>query len=740
MKELRITLTCQTMVWLFGLWFIMAGNASAFVGSESCAGCHESEYADWRSSHHFSAMAEASNETVLGDFDDSSFTYNGITSRFYKKDGRFFVLTDNAEGELQEFEVSYTFGFYPLQQYLVDFPDGRKQVLGIIWDSRSAEEGGQRWYHLYPEHDTLNHGEPSRAVDSDDPLHWTGTYFNWNSRCASCHSTDLQKGYDSERDRYDTTWAEISIGCESCHGPAEDHLARVRQQGEPHEVAAYRGSAMSLQPRNVWAAIQGLADDETADKPAGEATNTAENVCAACHSRRSELEQTDPRNDYHDAYSLTLLEAPFYYADGQIRDEVYVWGSFLQSKMHGEGVTCSNCHNSHSLELRVEGNGLCVQCHTAQDFDTPRHHHHAPDSEGAQCVNCHMPATTYMGIDARRDHSLRIPRPEQSASIGAPNACNQCHQDQGAAWAQRSIEEWLAGSGDELGRHPFADAFYAADNGKPEAAPRLLEIATDDSMPAIARGSAILRHAPYHNQSSLKVLQQLLKDDEILVRLGALRSMETLPLNVRYHLLAPHLDETVMSLRIEIARLLSGIPLEQIEPDMANQLSGLYRDFHETADYNADMPDPQVVVGQFHASNQDYEAAEEAYKKTLTLAPQHEGALLNLADLYRQIGKDTEGKALLERAVEAAPESATSHYALGLYFIRQKRYDQAAIELKAAADLALSSPRYAYAYALALENLGEEEEAIAYLEEWKEREGPRPQIDKTLQRLKEDSR
>ncbi|RAH39506.1 multiheme c-type cytochrome [Halomonas sp. SL1] len=158
MKEPRITLTCQTMVWLFGLWFIMAGNASSFVGSESCAGCHESEYADWRSSHHFAAMAEASDETVLGDFDDSSFTYNGITSRFYKKDGRFFVLTDDAEGELQEFEISYTLGFYPLQQYLVDFPDGRKQVLGIIWDSRSAEEGGQRWYHLYPEHDTLNHG------------------------------------------------------------------------------------------------------------------------------------------------------------------------------------------------------------------------------------------------------------------------------------------------------------------------------------------------------------------------------------------------------------------------------------------------------------------------------------------------------------------------------------------------------------------------------------------------------
>jgi hypothetical protein len=188
--------------------------AQDYVGSGQCESCHAQAYTSWKGSHHYQAMLLATSETVLGDFSDRTFTYGGITSRFYRRDGKYFVETDNKDGELQEFEIAYTFGFYPLQQYLVPFDGGRYQALNIVWDSRAKSEGGQRWVHLYPE-DPVTH---------QDAVHWTGSFQNWNSRCAACHSTNLEKNYSSATDSYTTTWEEINVACEACHGPASLHL------------------------------------------------------------------------------------------------------------------------------------------------------------------------------------------------------------------------------------------------------------------------------------------------------------------------------------------------------------------------------------------------------------------------------------------------------------------------------------------------------------------------------------
>ncbi|GGO81645.1 hypothetical protein GCM10011348_21110 [Marinobacterium nitratireducens] len=713
----------------------LSANA-AYVGSEACIDCHSSEYNDWLGSHHQQAMAVASDETVLADFNDTEFTYNGITSRFYKRDGRFFVTTENADGELEEFEIGYTFGVYPLQQYMIDFPDGRKQVLSIIWDTRSKEEGGQRWYHLYPEHQSLAHGEPPLdPVDSEDPLHWTGSYFNWNSRCASCHSTELERGYKPADNSYDTTWSEISVGCEACHGPAQRHLEWARNGGDS---GAHSGFAMSLADPGIWAAIDAVAGVEKRPtlKRSGALADTQKRVCASCHSRRAELGFADPRKDFYDTHRLQLLESPLYYADGQVRDEVYVWGSFLQSKMHGEGVTCSNCHNPHSLKLKAEGNGVCTQCHSAEVFDSESHHHHPADSAGAQCANCHMPTTTYMGVDARRDHSLRIPRPQQEADVGAPDACTRCHEDRSPAWAQSAIEQWLEGSGKSLGRHPFADAFHAADQGQADVAPQLLKLAMDGSLPAIVRGSAIQRFGPWHNPQSVAEVHQLLRDPKPLVRLGAVASLQSLPLHVRYQLLAPRLDEEVASVRIEMARMLAGVPPDQVPAEQAQQLRALFREYVAAGDFNADMPEQQSQLGRFYADLGQFGAAETAYRQALKLAPKHQGVLLNFADFYRQTGRDDKALPLLQQAVEVAPGSANGHYALGLYHIRQKQTDAAVASLQKAAELAPSDARYAYTYALALEQQGEVAQALRYLERWQSEHGANPQVSQVIAKLR----
>ncbi len=197
--------------------------APTIVGSAACGGCHQSEMAAWRGSQHALAMQAATAQTVLGNFDDASFTHAGLTSRFFRRDGGFFVSTDGPDGKLAEFQIRYTFGVYPLQQYLIAFPDGRLQALGIAWDARPKDRGGQRWFHLYPD----------RTLHAGDPLHWTGIDQTWNFMCAECHVTELHKNYDAAGNTYATTWAEIGVGCEACHGPGSAHVAWAGRQQSP---------------------------------------------------------------------------------------------------------------------------------------------------------------------------------------------------------------------------------------------------------------------------------------------------------------------------------------------------------------------------------------------------------------------------------------------------------------------------------------------------------------------------
>src|SRR5690606_26863640 len=377
-----------------------APEAAQFVGSAQCAGCHEQAFADWQESHHHQAMLPATAQSVRGDFNNVRFDHFGTTSRFFTQDGSFFVETDNADGELETFKVAYTFGWYPLQQYLVEFPDGRMQALGISWDARPASEGGQRWYHLYPD-------EP---VTHDDPLHWTGAFQNWNSRCASCHSTALVKGYQPQQDAYETRWQEINVGCEACHGPASRHMAWANGR----RIGEDRGFAMNL------AAVWEPAGIERPIPPRQPAMSAQLQVCSACHSRRTELAQPDANVAFFDQYTLSPLLEGMYHPDGQILDEVFETGSFLQSRMHQNHVSCTNCHQPHSARLRASGNALCLQCHEPARFQTRAHFFHEPDSSGAQCTACHMDTRTYMGVDIRHDHSFRVPDPLASQRFGVP--------------------------------------------------------------------------------------------------------------------------------------------------------------------------------------------------------------------------------------------------------------------------------------------------------------------------------
>ena len=669
-----------------------AGHGSArYVGAARCASCHPTEHELWQGSHHDLAMQEVNEQTVLGDFDDADFRHFDTTARFFREGEAFVVETQGADGALTQFEVVHVFGVDPLQQYLVEAPGGRLQVLPFCWDARTEAEGGQRWYHLYSD-------EP---IPPGDLLHWTGREQNWNSMCAECHSTGLVRDYQVEEDRFDTRFHEMDVSCEACHGPGAAHVAWADHPGAAPDSAGPLGLTVDLADRSggFWTLEEGAV---TRTRTAQPSPDRMLQGCAPCHSRRRPLvDGAEPGGHLLDTHQLEWIRDPLYFADGQIRDEVYVHGSFVQSKMHAAGVRCSDCHDPHSLQLRAPGNALCAQCHDPGTFDTPEHHFHPADSEGASCVSCHMPERTYMGVDKRHDHSFRVPRPDLGPLTGAPDTCTSCHQDRSQEWAAEQIT--LHRDGDTSWQKPhFGPIFAAAWSGVPQANDALAGLAMNPDWPALVRGSALQALAAAPMRTRLPVAAQALSDADPLVRLGALTCFEGTERNVLDQVVGTMRQDPSRAVRVEAARLLA-------EADAHAELI-------ESFDAAAERPETWLNRGLYELARGDLPAAETSYQRALAFEPRFVGAAVNLADLYRAQGKDAEGRKVLEALIEAEPQAAAGHHALGLLLVRTGERAQALIHLEKAARFAPEDPRFAFVHAVALNDDGQVGVAASALE------------------------
>ncbi len=678
---------------------------ASYVGQQVCGQCHEQALQRWRGSHHDLAMQPATETSVVGDFKNTRFTYAGVTSTFFRRDGKFVVRTDGPDGKLHDYDIRYTFGTAPLQQYLIEFPDGRLQALGIAWDTRPRAQGGQRWFHLYP----------GQNVTHRDELHWTGLSQNWNYMCAECHSTDVRKNYDPKTRRFNTTYAEVNVACEACHGPGSNHVAWARKEGDWRRLdGGTKGLALALDERKgaTWAirADTGNAQRTPPGRPAREVE-----LCGRCHARRGQFSEDyvhgRPLGDTH---RVALLEDRLYYADGQIRDEVYEYGSFLQSKMFHQGVTCSDCHDPHSLKLRAPGSQVCSGCHAAQKYETPKHHFHPAGSRGANCLGCHMPATTYMLIDPRHDHSFRVPRPDLSVTLGVPNPCTQCHAGRPAAWAAKQAEAWYGRT--PRGYQRYAEAFGAASIGAPGAAERLQAVARDGDQPAIARASAVRRLGLAPSSGALEIIRASLKDGDWLVRQAAAGALESADPALRLQLLAPLLDDPVRAVRMEAARALAGGPRDRLTPPQQAALDRGLAEYIAAEQFNADRPESHVNLALLYAAQRRVPEAEAALRTALAVDPRFVPAAVNLADLYRAAGRDPDGEQVLRDGLQHDPRSAAMHHALGLLLVRRKRMPEALAELEGAARLAPESARYGYVYAVALNDAGRPKQAMEVLQ------------------------
>ncbi|MFV3290337.1 tetratricopeptide repeat protein [Pseudomonas sp. NY11955] len=671
-----------------------AKDREGYADAGSCQVCHAEQAGQWQHSDHAWALRDPSAANVLGDFNDVHYDQDGVKARFFRKGDAYFVNLEGEDGKPADFQVLHTFGYAPLQQYLVALSRGRLQALTIAWDSRPLEQGGQRWFSLYP----------GQRFMPGDPLHWTGRYQNWNGMCADCHSTRLVKHYDDAKDSFASTWQEKTVGCQACHGPGQAHVDWARK----HPGAS---------------PAQGLAVDHKALGSKGLVEQ-----CAYCHSRRQGLGTGQmPGHPQLDQSLPATLRTGLYHDDGQIDGEVYEYGSFTQSKMFAAGVGCTDCHNPHTTKVRIEGNGLCLQCHNTQpniarfaglqakDYDSPEHHHHVAGSPGAQCVNCHMPSKDYMVIDPRRDHSLRIPRPDLAAQGIGPDACTRCHQDREPAWAASAIDSWFTTP--KRAAH-YGQTFHAVREDLGTRLSRLGYLLADKHNPAIVRATAADQLADL-GPAATSNLRWALQDNDPLVRAYAVGGFTGLPAEQRIAPLLPLLQDPTLAVRDEAVRALADVPAAQLPEASRAPLGALLDDYEQRLRGNADLPGGRLNLAVLLQRQGRDEQAMEQYRQALRMDPYFTPARVNLVTLASSRQRLDDAEQLLREgvALDKAPAADRGNlaYMLALLLVERSKPDEAIGWMEQAAVALPGNTRIRYNQGLLLSRMNRRDEALQAL-------------------------
>lgn len=656
--------------------FCFATSLPVNASEEQCQNCHQAQHKDWQASHHAKAMQVADRTTVLAPFNGEVASHPDTRSKHFQQDGKFYatIYEGKAAVDGKTYQVIYTFGFEPLQQYLVKTQQGKLQVLPFAWDSRSAQQGGQRWFHMYPQ----------QSVPVGDRLHWQSSLQNWNGMCADCHSDGLVRNYQVQTDSFKSQFNNITLGCMSCHDNLADNHA-----SSPAKPASSLGSD-----------YQNFIHNKTMQVEFPGANFTAMQNCFACHSLRTPLTDGFRSDvDFFDQFQPELPSPSTYYADGQVKEEVYVFGSFLQSKMYQAGVTCFHCHDAHSYQVKQQDNSLCLSCHSVE-LNSQRHHGHQPDSSGAQCINCHMPRTLYMGVDNRRDHSFSIPRPELTKEYKIPNACNRCHEDKSVQWALQHMPQGNVSTRPLSTDERTYIRIMSAQQVDQSSLQTLLRSA---DFPTVKK-AAVLAQLPLRvNElpaSFLPLLKQAASSPEPLMRIGAAKASAAVRPEQRVALLMPLLNDSKKAVRTEAVLHLAGLPLSDAQIPLFAEVMEELLAVRELSAWRAEgrtnLANSYALLGQFSK-------AKEIAQQTLFIDPHFAPAYLQLAEIYRELGKDDSAQQLFTQAVKTLPDNAPLRFAFGMHYIRQQKPLLALDQFEQALRITPQDDYYMYLYVLAVE-------------------------------------
>lgn len=660
--------------------FVMPDEKTAYAeyaGSQSCKECHAGEFDKWKGSHHGLAERKPDDSLDLAGFHPPQiFPHGTQTTEARKKDGVYELISLGFDNKREAYPVERVIGHAPLRQFLVHGQNGRLHAMEACFDPKRGD-----WFNVYGDEDRVP-GEWG---------HWTGRGMVWNQMCASCHNTRVRKNYDLETDSYRTSMKELTVSCESCHGPMKAHDDWQRQ---------YQGKG----------------------KPAGEKDPTlvkwsrdqhVEN-CAGCHARRGEITgDFVPGESFWDHYLLTITDhTDVYYPDGQIRDENYEYASFFSSRMHHAGVRCMDCHDMHSMKTLLPGNQLCMRCHTPGGFPNApvilpeMHSFHQAGSTGNECINCHMPQTTYMQRHPRHDHGFTIPDPLLTKEHGVPNACNKCHTDQTVDWALEATDKWY---GKRMNRRTRTRAMTIARarQGDAQARDELLALLESDEIPHWKASATLLLDRWMGEPPVQQAVAKQLEHEHPLVRQSAARMLEPVLQNSSLRQATEKLlEDPARSVRVTAAWSLR---------DTLNLNSSAGKDLQHMLRLNADQPSGQMQMGQFYYALRDVPTAIKHMETAIRWDPNSPPFHHDLAMLYSAAGNTPGVIQKLRDAIKLAPNEGQYHYELGLALSETGDMQATVAALKECVRVAPQYARAWYNLGLALNGLGRTPEAIEAL-------------------------
>jgi len=664
---------------------------ATLVDESACQGCHAAQAKDWQGSHHQMAMLAAAPETVAGDFDQAVFKGERETTRFFRQGDEFWVNTPGADGQRADFKVAYTFGVAPLQQYLLQVPGGRLQALGVAWDTQQ-----HRWFHLYP----------GQGVNFKDPLHWSQPGQNANFMCVECHTTGYKREFDAANNQFNSHWNSLGVGCQACHGPASNHLAWAAKSDAS---VLDKGLVVNLASANASSEID---------------------TCARCHARRAPLGDGYANDHaFMDDYLPSALTRELYALDGKIKDEVFEHGAFQQSKMFDKGVRCSNCHDPHSEQLKVSGNGVCLQCHNtagvaayptvdgrglqAKDYTAVEHTHHQPGQPGSQCVDCHMPGKFYMVNDYRHDHGFTLPNPPRAQRLGTPDACLSCHAASDAAKVSEQFRLWYGPDKPQPPR--YDEGLYLIRNGRPGAAEALITLLQQNNLPAIRRATLLAEVPAYPGANTLRLVARDLHSAAPQVRESAVHALAALmPPAQRAEYLVPLLDDPVRAVRIAAARELLGAG-----PGLGTGQAAWQRriDEYESVQKNLlERAEANFNLATLYQASGRASEVEPALRAALLRDPGFLPAVVSLSQWLEQHGRADDARSLLADQVNRHPASGLLRQTQALALIRAGRTAEAMVALREAVRLEPDNAHYGFVLAVALHDTGHPDQAITQLQ------------------------
>ncbi len=434
-------------------------NDGLFARSDSCRSCHAREYETWHASFHRTMTQVASPESVVAPFDGRTMTRYGQEVRVERRGDEFwvdmvepewnlsFVLQDRippTEGAPRsQRRIAMTTGSHSFQAYWYVI-DGTHELWLFPWRYLIDDN---LWIHV---DDAFLQPPPDRPALGHQV---------WNQSCIPCHSVGGQPGANLLTRRFDKTRvAELGIACEACHGPALKHVeSRQKSFG------------------NVSLQHHGDQSDTTIFNPGRTDHAASTQMCGSCHSH-FDYDPENPANkdravagnelrpgdnmrdrgrfptvaDEHvmkfDALEITVS---CFWADGACRSGGREYNGLTESACFLKGqVSCLSCHQMHGTDpddQLIEGmrtDTACLQCHTDMKQNISAHSHHAAGSSGSECMNCHMPYSSFALLRGIRSHRIDSPAIVPFGENVRLNACNLCHLDKTQAWTAEALSKW----------------------------------------------------------------------------------------------------------------------------------------------------------------------------------------------------------------------------------------------------------------------------------------------------------